>query len=120
MGLLAILLFITVGVASSTCKDYEPATDCMAALANGRWSADTHEWELCPGNPCRLVGTKGLTSLESLRGTLLLFVGDSMLRQVFHGFIHSHIRGMPVVVDPVNASTTTSMHTFCLLLPLLC
>jgi hypothetical protein len=84
------------------CEGVGPTSDCEAGLLNGKWSAETHEWELCPGNTCRLEDTKGPATIESLRGTLLLFVGDSMLRQIFNGFIHKNIRDMPVVIDPVK------------------
>jgi len=88
----------------ATLPGYSSSAWCSngSHLTQGRWSPTTHEWELLsPNSPCNIANLTGSAALRSLKGARLLFLGDSILRQTFHGFVHSNLRGMPVVIDPV-------------------
>jgi len=43
----------------------------------------------------------GADALRALRGSLVMFLGDSILRQVFHALVMGSVRQLPVLVDPV-------------------
>ena len=60
----------------------------------GSWVDDGERWK--PEAACDIANMTGIGALQQLRGTTLLFFGDSILRQVYHSFVHGVIREMPV------------------------
>jgi hypothetical protein len=69
----------------------------------GKWKpnhdAKTNNWEMVSEAPCAMSSLHGASAIQPLRGKHLIFVGDSMLRQVYHTLVHGVLRQMPVVVD---------------------
>jgi len=52
-------------------------------LMGGKWRPPNQEWAPDPAiSGCRSAGLTGVDALEGLRSTHLVFIGDSMLRQV--------------------------------------
>ena len=49
---------------------------------SGGWNTAQNEFILSPNSPCDISNSRGLDALEALRGLHLVFIGDSMLRQV--------------------------------------
>ena len=60
------------------------------------------------GNRCVMANATGLEALGVLRGATVLFLGDSILRQMFHAFVHGVLRDMPVLLDPVYGAASYS------------
>ena len=69
----------------------------------GTWRSEQEMMRWVPESKpgCHMANETGRAALEALRGTTMLFFGDSILRQLFHGLVHGVIRDMPTIVDPV-------------------
>jgi hypothetical protein len=79
----------------------------MATL--GQWTAGSSPlWVMNANASCRLAGSSGADAILAHHDTLFIFLGDSILRQVFHAFIFGTLRQMPVIVHP---NYGTSHHT---------
>ena len=94
-GALASIYFLSRSSALPWCRN-------SSLLILGSWSVDPQLWRINEDvASCMLADATGVAALEALRGTHLIFLGDSILRQLFHTFVHGTIRQMPVIVDPV-------------------
>lgn len=66
-----------------------------------RWFREEVVFSICLIS-CVLVSSNNeQLDIRVLSGTHLIFLGDSILRQLYHTFVFGTIRGLPVIIDPV-------------------
>jgi hypothetical protein len=84
-------------------------------LVKGEWIPNLvqqeNDWTLfndARAPACSMSTLHGEAVLKALSNTHILFLGDSILRQVYVGLVQGVIRNMPVVVDTSMFLSTSS------------